>query len=307
MKNHAESNNILRISMPQISCGLNKLDWSKVRTLIEEVFRLTNIEIIVFLKPLKEPLRAGQESIDSFGNAVAATTSNGSEIMTSLASAQRTDTALKNLFQWVTRGTPPSTLELQETPRATWQLVIEFRSLNISDDVLCRGFVHKRRPSYFQQLILESLVPQVLNSIHSSTTGGHLGIFKTVEKVRERFYWPGFQEKVKLLINRCDQCQKRANPPKTHRYFLVEWTPSYPFHHISIDFMGPLPLSNGNQHILLIGDHFSKWYEAIPLPDQTAPTTATALGLKIRSVDSDAPTVSVAIKILISNQDLSKV
>ena len=42
-------------------------------------------------------------------------------------------------------------------------------------------------------------------------------------------------------------------------------------------FMGPLALSNGNQHILLIGDHFSKWYEAIPLPEQTAPTTATAL------------------------------
>ena len=41
--------------------------------------------------------------------------------------------------------------------------------------------------------------------------------------------------------------------------------------------MGPLTLSNGNQHILLIGDHFSKRYEAIPLPDQTAPTTATAL------------------------------
>ena len=41
--------------------------------------------------------------------------------------------------------------------------------------------------------------------------------------------------------------------------------------------MGPLPLSNGNKHILVIGDHFTKCYEAIPLPDQTAVTTANAL------------------------------
>ena len=231
----------------------------------------------MFLKPFKEPPRASQNPVNSFDNAVAAETPNISETLTSLASAQRADPALKNLFQWLTRGTPPSTHELQRLPRATWQLVNEFRSLKIINDVLCREFIHKGRPSYFQQLIPASLVPQVLNSIHSSTTGGHLGIFKIVEKVRERFYWPGFQEDVKLFINRCEQCQKRANPPKTHRHSLVEWTPSYPFHHIGIDFMGPLPMSNGNQHILLIGDHFSKWYEAIPLPDQTASTTATAL------------------------------
>ena len=41
--------------------------------------------------------------------------------------------------------------------------------------------------------------------------------------------------------------------------------------------MGPLLLSNVHKHILVIGDHFTKWYEAIPLPDQTAVTTANAL------------------------------
>ena len=154
-------------------------------------------------------------------------------------------------------------------------MVTEFRCLKIINDVLCREFIHKGRPSYLQKLIPASLVPQVLNSIHSSTTGDHLGKFKAVEKVRERFYWPGFQNDLKLFINRCGQ--KTVNPPKTHRHSLVEWTPSHPFHHIGIDFLGPLPLSDGNQNILLIGDHFSKWYEAIPLPDQTASTTATAL------------------------------
>ena len=41
--------------------------------------------------------------------------------------------------------------------------------------------------------------------------------------------------------------------------------------------MGPLPTSNGCRYILLIGDHFTNWYEAIPLPDQTAATTNDAL------------------------------
>ena len=41
--------------------------------------------------------------------------------------------------------------------------------------------------------------------------------------------------------------------------------------------MGPLLTSNGCRYILLIGDHFTKWYEAIPLPDQNAATTSDAL------------------------------
>ena len=40
--------------------------------------------------------------------------------------------------------------------------------------------------------------------------------------------------------------------------------------------MGPLPMSNGNRHNHVIGDHFTERYEAIPLPDQIAVTTAKA-------------------------------
>ena len=40
--------------------------------------------------------------------------------------------------------------------------------------------------------------------------------------------------------------------------------------------MGPLPESQGNKYILLIGDQFSKWYEAVALPNQEAKTVAKA-------------------------------
>ena len=37
---------------------------------------------------------------------------------------------------------------------------------------------------------------------------------------------------------------------------------------------GPLPESDGFKYILLIGDQFSKWYEAILMQNQEAKTVA---------------------------------
>jgi transposase InsO family protein len=52
-----------------------------------------------------------------------------------------------------------------------------------------------------------------------------------------------------------------------------------PFEVIGMDFLGPIkPESlNGNKHVLVITDAFSKWTEVVALPDQTAETTCRAL------------------------------
>ena len=202
MKSHAENNPVLRISMPQTGGGFIKVCWRKTQALVQDVFRPTNIEIIVLLKLSKEPPYASQGSVDSFDNDVAAETPNDSGMLTSLALAQPSDPSVKNNFQWVTSSTPLSTHDLQGLPRATWHMVNEFHSRKIINDIPCREFVNKRRPPHHQQIPTASLVPQNLVSIQSASTGGHLGLIKTVEKVRERFYWPGFQEGKKLFINR---------------------------------------------------------------------------------------------------------
>ena len=68
-----------------------------------------------------------------------------------------------------------------------------------------------------------------------------------------------------------------ATAPSKNLGTAPNWPPRFPFAHIGIDFLRPLPISNGNSYISLFGDHFTKWYEAVPLPDQTAEMTATAL------------------------------
>jgi transposase InsO family protein len=51
-----------------------------------------------------------------------------------------------------------------------------------------------------------------------------------------------------------------------------------PWERVSVDITGPHPMSSrGNKYILTLVDHFSKWAEAIPLPNHKAPTVARAL------------------------------
>lgn len=47
MREQAEENYISKIAMPRIGCGHDKLEWEKVKAIIEEIFEDTNIEILV--------------------------------------------------------------------------------------------------------------------------------------------------------------------------------------------------------------------------------------------------------------------
>ena len=48
LKEYVDKNSIKRILMPKIGCGLDGLNWEKVKLIIEEIFTDTDIEILVF-------------------------------------------------------------------------------------------------------------------------------------------------------------------------------------------------------------------------------------------------------------------
>ena len=47
MKDQCEEWDITKIAIPYIGCGLDRLEWDKVRDIIEDVFEDTDVEIIV--------------------------------------------------------------------------------------------------------------------------------------------------------------------------------------------------------------------------------------------------------------------
>ena len=56
----------------------------------------------------------------------------------------------------------------------------------------------------------------------------------------------------------------------------------YPTQVMAVDLLGPLPEnSNGNSYVLVVGDHYSKWMEVLPVPNQEAPTVAEKLVVEV--------------------------
>lgn len=122
--------------------------------------------------------------------------------------------------------------------------------------VLCREFREcSSREAHTQLVVPTSLREVVCNQVHDRS--GHLGIYKTMEKVKERFYWPGYENNIRSWLQRCEQCQRRNPPQPPPRAPLGGITANCPFEKVSWDIMGPLPASSkGNKYILVITDLF---------------------------------------------------
>ncbi|GFX71474.1 retrovirus-related Pol polyprotein from transposon 412 [Trichonephila clavipes] len=86
------------------------------------------------------------------------------------------------------------------------------------------------------QLILpKTRVSTVLKELYGSPTRGHLGVMKTLQKVRERFYWNNGRNDVEKCCRICDPCAARKGPRKRTRGRLQLYNAGAPFERIAFD------------------------------------------------------------------------
>ena len=132
--------------------------------------------------------------------------------------------------------------------------------------------------SHWQVVVPKKLRPQVLHEQHNSISSGHLGAKKTLGRLRQRFYWLGMRNDVKEWCRACDVCCSKKGPQKKGNAPLQLFVTGVPMERVAVDIAGPLPVSkSGNRYICVTMDYFTKWPEAIAIPNQEAETVARAL------------------------------
>ena len=190
---------------------------------------------------------------------------------------QRADPNLCPAIQWLENDAIPDVFP-RSGSHGLQTLWTQRQQLVLIDGILRRRWLDvpgKGLHPHLQLVLPQQLVPTVLTALHTDPTAGHLGIAKTLQKIRGRFYWPGQRRDVEDWCRACDECAARKSLPRPRRASLQSDLTGVPIQRVAMDILGPLPeTERGHKYILVIADYFTKWTEAFPMHDMEAQTVA---------------------------------
>ena len=197
-----------------------------------------------------------------------------------LNEAQRQDpdlTCIVKLKETSTEKPSWDQIELQSAEsKLLWH---EWDHLLLNDGILYRKWTSVDKTTDRLQVVLpEKYRSSFIRLVHTGMTGGHLGRQKTEEQVQRRAYWPKWRSDVSLELKKCVECAQyhRSKPPRQTP--LHPFNAGEPFEVIAIDVTGRHPKSLlGNEYIITVSCLFSRWAEAFPVRNHTAPTVAKVL------------------------------
>jgi len=197
-----------------------------------------------------------------------------------MSSEQGKDKRIAKVRDFIARGSArPDWATFQPGDRDLRSLWSQWDSLIVRNNVLYRVFKGDNDVLSNQIVLPFHLRGEVLNLLHDHQSGGaHLGISKTLNKIKSRYYWPGYRKDVAIWVLKCTDCMGRKGPKRKPRAPLKTVISGFPMERLAMDILGPLPLTrHDNKYVLVVEDYFTKWVEAFPLPDQEASTIASVL------------------------------
>jgi Reverse transcriptase (RNA-dependent DNA polymerase)/RNase H-like domain found in reverse transcriptase/Integrase zinc binding domain/Chromo (CHRromatin Organisation MOdifier) domain/Integrase core domain len=104
----------------------------------------------------------------------------------------------------------------------------------------------------------------------------HFGIPKTRQSIAKDYYWPGLENDIDQYIKSCASCARNKSSTQVPAGFLHPMPiPQSRFEELAIDFVGPLPKSNGFDTIFIMTDRLTNYVLIVPTHQTaTAPDIA---------------------------------
>ncbi|OWZ00437.1 LOW QUALITY PROTEIN: reverse transcriptase [Phytophthora megakarya] len=131
------------------------------------------------------------------------------------------------------------------------------------------------RDKLMRLVVPETLQQDMLHHYHTSLQGGHQGIGRTYDRIRDHFHWRGLYKSVQRYVGQCVNCETGKGRPRIQGEPPGNLQATYPFQIIVMDHILSLPRSfNGNTELLVIVDLFSGYVIAKASASRSAQTIA---------------------------------
>ena len=168
-----------------------------------------------------------------------------------LRDEQQKDDNIRFVMHWMATHPPEPSPYLSSELR---KYLKHFNRLEVYNGVLYRKFFDDTGKSITRQYVVPvHLRAEVLYRIHNSKLAGHLGITKTAQRFRQKFYFPNFVEFLTNYIKNCSSClQVKPVKHTTLKPPLLSLAVDqhFPGYLLQVDIVGKLPDSGGFNHIL---------------------------------------------------------
>ncbi|POM64370.1 Reverse transcriptase [Phytophthora palmivora] len=131
------------------------------------------------------------------------------------------------------------------------------------------------RDKLMRLAIPETLYQDILHHYHVSLEGGHQGIGRIYQRIRDHFHWRGLYKSVQRYVGECVDCETGNSKPRIQGESPGNLQATYPFQIIAMDHIPSLPRSHkGNTELLIFEDLFSGYVIAKASPSRTSQTVA---------------------------------
>ena len=211
------------------------------------------------------------------------------EDVNSLRLAQRNDPCLRLNLQWVNAEKHPDQNPLRYLKIKRANAIAQGEDavvicglcdqMEMTDGVLYRKW-HVEGSNTNQLVVQQGLRETVLEQLHDSKlSGGNFAFQKTLDRARQRFWWPNMRKHNERKCENCTLCQARITTGKKRIAPLQTINVEIRFSKVAADILGPVTraMASSAKYILVLTKYFTKYVVCVPLERTTAEDVIRAI------------------------------
>ncbi len=146
----------------------------------------------------------------------------------------------------------------------------QFHWLKVQENVLYRRTKETTANPQWQVVAPKPLRSQIFKACHHHPMAAHQGVVITAALIKRRFHWSRIQKDVEAWCKRCTTCGRCKDAVRGHGELQQPRHDAFN-ERVLVDLNGPLHRTDcGNEYIVMMQDHFTKWIEGAAVATKEA-------------------------------------